>query len=137
MFNYDKILADVVLPNMEKFGYESILYRSESTGTWEKKFDPVESRDYWENTETGEKIYEEPTESKIEYNPLTLESSFNKNEIDGNFVITGDKRYYIAPGIVVPKIGDTISDENEYRIYYVNEIKPAKVCLLYEVYGRV
>lgn len=136
-FDYSRIINDVVIPNIKKFGFTLSLYRNESITTWTKGFDPVASRDYWESETTGEIVYTEPTETLVEYPVTALESNFTNRELAGKDILRGDKRYYIVPGVIEPQKGDVVEDVVKYRIYDVNIIKPADVIILYEVYARV
>jgi len=134
-FSYDK-MVDVVIKLLNNFGTEITLQQVSNVDIWKKKFNPLESRYYWENTDSGDIVYTQPTSDVLQTQVLSLEDSFTKMELDSDLVKIGDKKIYLTPE-VEPFLEDKlIKDGVMYNIYYKSIIKPADKTLLYLVYIR-
>lgn len=134
-FNYDKMI-EVVIKSLNNFGTEITLQQSSNLDIWEKKFNPLESRDYWENSTDGEIVYIQPTADILKSKVLSIEDSFTTSEKNSEMTKIGDKKIYLSPTLE-PYIEDKLIKDNiVYNIYYKSTIKPADKTLLYLVYIR-
>ena len=134
-YNYDNILQ-VVYKNLIKFGTEVELQKNNSEDLWVKKYDPIEQRDYYENSDTGEIVYEQPETDVLSYQIQALQDSFTKSELNNDLVKLTDIKLYLVPDVEPAKDDIIIRDDKSYKIYYVNKIKPADTTLMYEIYIR-
>ena len=112
--NYAKI-RDNTAKKIKANGKPVILKRSSSTDDWEKKFDPVTGRDYWENTSTGDVVYTEPTGSPMEYSGYALQISAKESQMDSSLIREGE---IILMCVDIPETmpGDIISVDGKQRV---------------------
>lgn len=133
--NYDNIVNNVVIKNIDSFGATRELCKQDDT-IWVKKYNPIESSNYWENEDTGEIVFEEPTNAVTKHSITMLKDNLSNKIVDGVTFKKGDVLFYLKPTIK-PEIDDTIIEDNvTYYIYKVDELKPADIVLLYTVYAR-
>ena len=137
--DYNKILANVVLPKIKEFGTLLTLKKKTITsGDWVKQYDPVSMGYIWKNTETGEITDTEPTatEEYTEYNVDMLVDTFKNKEIDGTLVKAGDIKVYSVPTVDIAIDDIVVIGEKDYIIYYMDKIQPADILLMYVLYVR-
>ena len=134
--DYNAIANNVVIKNISSFGAIRILESSVGTSLWVKKYDPVKSSNYWENSNTGEIVFEEPTASVTSNSVKMLKSSLSNKLIDGETFKSGDVLFYMGPEVAPNPIDAIIENGIKYAIYKVDELKPADVVLMYTVYAR-
>lgn len=124
-------------------GMPVVLSRYESAGNWIKDFDPVEGRDRWTNSTTGEVTYTAPTTSPTEYTGYGVRTQFNINEIDGTNIRRDDIRLVMSTSqaggsaMPEPKAGDKFTMDSVTYNYVNHETKaPATTELVYIVQVR-
>lgn len=132
-YDYNQVKLEVI-PILKEFGSVYKLTK-DKVDEWDKKFDAIESRFYYENKDTGEIVYE-LSDANVEYDVVAVADNISKEEVDGNTVLAGDKILYISPDSVEPEIGDRIKLKKEYRIYNVDVISPGNDIVLYIAYLR-
>lgn len=134
-FNYDKMLK-IVNKSLDKFGSNVTLKQEDSTDVWIKKYDPIESTDYWQNETTQEIVYTQPEISILSTQIKALQGDFTQSELSNGLVLISDKKLYLEPAIEPKKNDIIIKDNVSYKIYNVKTIQPADLILMYEVYVR-
>ena len=133
--DYNKIANDVVLKNLKNFGTERTLRKSVSTAVWTKKYNPVESKYYWQDVD-GKIVYEEPQETVQDALVPMVMNAISSKIVDGKTFLQGDSVFYLLPS-VAPNENDIIIDSGKlYKIYKVEPLKPASIVLLYTCYAR-
>ena len=129
-----KLTADNLL---FKNGMLITLSRYVSTGNWIKEYDPVEERDKWTNSVTGEVTYTAPTSSPTTYTGYGIRTSFRVEEIDGTNIKRGDIRLVLSTELPEPQTGDTFTMDGKTFNYVSHESKaPAETELVYIVQVR-
>lgn len=110
-------LASTALTQIADKG-RSVTYRVKSDGTY--------------NPATGARTGQTITETTVNMAFI----NYNRNEIDGEVIKTGDVKGLLASG-VTPKPADEITDGTTiWRVINVNEIKPANVSVMYKLQLR-
>lgn len=135
-FDYNNILVNVVYKNLIKFGNDITLQKNNTEDVWSKKFDSIESRNYWENNTTGKIVYTQPEIDILSYEIKALQDSFSKSELNNDLIKITDIKLYLVPDVEPQKDDIITKDDIDYKIYYVEKIKPADVTLMYIVYIR-
>ena len=129
-----KIKADKLL---KKHGMIIPLERYESAGTWEKEYDPIEGRDKWTNSVTGEIAYSAPTNTPTEYKFYGIRTYYRAHEIDGTLIKRGDVRLVLSTDFPEPQLEDKFTVSNVKFNYVDHEEKaPADIGLVYIVQAR-
>jgi len=134
-FDYEKI-SKVVVSKMEQFGTEITLIKSSGEDLWDKKFNAIEARDYWENSDTGEIVYTQPDADLVDYRINSLESDFTTKELKSDLIKITDIKLYLDPSEEPEKDDIIIKDSISYKLYFVKKIQPADKILMYLIYGR-
>ena len=133
--DYQQIVANVVLKNIKNFGTERTLRKSVSTAVWTKKYNPVESKYYWQDVD-GKIVYEEPS-ATVQDNQIDMVKDNVSNKIvDGQTIKKGDVVFYMGPNIEPVENDLIIDDAVTYKIYKVDKVQPASIVLLYTCYAR-
>ena len=91
-FDYSNIKDYTVITNLTRFGNTVTMTRYETTDTWEKKFDSITSRVYWENITTHEIVYTDPTGTPTIYTSVGVLTAYKQKEIDGTLIKQGDMK---------------------------------------------
>lgn len=137
-FDYQRIVTDVVLPQIEDKGTDVILTRYYSVeGEWEKKYNSITFEQYWENTETGELTYTEPSGYTEVYTGKGLVTGFTDEERRDSSIKTGDKKI-LTIELPAPIQGDVFTVRDTDYVYVNHEtIAPADVDVLYKIQVRI
>ena len=106
-----------------KMGMAVTLTRYESSGSWVKSYDPIEGRDKWTNSTTGEIVYTAPSNNPVEYTGFGVRSNFLLNEIDGTLIKRGDVKLVLSTEFPEPQEGDKFTMDGSTYSYVSHEIK--------------
>ena len=88
-------------------------------------------------TLTGSTPWATPGTLSAAVEVVAIVDMFNRHEIDGARILSGDKKVMLEPGEVVPKVGDLLSIEGRsHRLEQVWPLSPAGEDLLYVVQAR-
>lgn len=121
-----------------KMGMSVTLTRYESSGAWVKSYDPVEGRDMWTNSTTGEIVYTAPANNPVSYTGYGVRSNFLLNEIDGTLIKKGDIKLVLSTEFPEPQEGDKFTMDGATYNYVSHEIKsPAETAIVYMVQVRL
>jgi hypothetical protein len=137
-FDYNRIVVNTVIPQIADKGKDVILIREFSVdGVWSKKYDPITYEPYWENSETGEISYTEPTGYTEIYTGKALMTNFEEEDFRDTSIQRGDVKL-LSIELPAPRQGDVYT-VNDIRYVYVNHEKlaPGDTTVLYKIQVRI
>lgn len=133
-YNSLKATADKLL---EKMGMAITLSRYETSGAWVKSYNPLESRNEWKNTGTGEIVLTAPAGNPVAHSGYGIRTDYKTSEIDGTNIQKGDVKLVISTDFPVPTTGDRLTADSVVYNYVSHEEKsPAGIGLVYIVQVR-
>lgn len=136
-FDYNRIVTNVVIPQIVDKGLDVVLTRYYSVeGAWEKKYD-IDYDPYWENTETGDISYIEPTGYTEVYTGKALVTSFTDEERRDTTIKMSDRKL-LTIELPAPIQGDVFTVRDTDYVYVNHEtVAPGSTDVLYKIQVRV
>jgi hypothetical protein len=136
-FDYDAIVSNVVIPQLQDKGVDAVLTREFGVdGEWEKKFDPVTFEQYWENSD-GDISSTEPSGLVEVYAGKVLVTDFTDEERTDSSIKVGDKKL-LTIELPAPIQGDVITIRGvDYSYINHSTVAPASTDVLYKIQVRI
>lgn len=86
---------------------------------------------------TGGNPWDTPGDSADPVEVVIIIDQFKRHEIDGQRILSGDKKLLIEAGQIVPAVGDLITvSGQEHKVENVWPLSPGGVDLMYTVQAR-
>lgn len=138
MATYDYTGIDATsLRLITKFGTSFTITRTGDGGDWEKKFDDVTQRWYWEDS-LSNIVYTAPEDTEVTYTGVCVISDFENDEIDGTQIQRGDKKLVSKIDTTVPRPNDLITvDSVEYEYINHRSVAPDANNIIHIIQVRV